>query len=185
MMISAIRSRVRRWRLLVPVMALATAASPHLQMVLAAADGDLDPTFGPAGTGKVQVDFAGNFDNANAVAVQPDGKIVVAGTTFIGGQGDFAVARLNQDGTLDPTFDGDGRVTTDSGGNQPDATLAVTLQPDGKIIVVGSSDAGGVRRFAVIRYNTDGSLDTSFNETGKVATDFGGGSIRPSTRTAS
>src|SRR5918992_350220 len=79
----------------------------------AAPPGDLDPTFD--GDGKVTTDFAGATDEANAISIQADGKIVAAGVARIGlnGSQDFALARYNANGSLDTTFSGDGKVTTD------------------------------------------------------------------------
>jgi uncharacterized delta-60 repeat protein len=126
-----------------------------------AAPGDLDPTFG--GDGLVTTDFGGT-DPARAVAVQSDGKIVV-----VGGSGDFALARYNQDGSLDTGFGGDGTVTTDFGGN--DSANAVVVQPNGKIVAAGTSSSS----FALARYNQDGSLDTGFGGgDGLVTTAFPG-----------
>jgi uncharacterized delta-60 repeat protein len=106
-----------------------------------------DQTFG-GGDGRVLTDFAGRADAAAAVAVQADGKLVVAGTSG----GDLAVARYRPDGSPDPTFSGDGRVVTDFGGAVQ--ATSVALQPDGKILVAGTA--------GVVRYNAGGSLDTSF-----------------------
>ena len=92
--------------------------------------GDLDVSF--SGDGKQTTDFGGS-DAAAAVAVQADGKIVVAGSSG----GDFALARYGADGALDPSFSGDGLVTTDLGGT--DAGQAVAIQADGRIVVAGSS----------------------------------------------
>jgi len=134
------------------------------------ADGNLDPTFGDAG--KVTTDF-GDIDFGFAVALQKDGKIVVAGTADAGvTTGDFAVLRYNRDGSLDSTFGTGGKVTTNFGGS--DAGLGVILQKDGKIVVAGGADAGVTSDFAVARYNRDGSLDVSFGTGGLVTTDFGG-----------
>ena len=102
--------------------------------------GDLDASF--SGDGKQTTDFGGS-DAATAVAVQADGKIVVAGSSG----GNFALARYGADGTPDPSFSGDGLVTTDLGGT--DAGQGVAIQADGKIVVAGSS--GG--NFALARYN--------------------------------
>jgi uncharacterized delta-60 repeat protein len=117
-------------------------------------DGSLDTTFD--GDGKVTTDFSGRDDQAHGVAIQADGKLVVAGSS----SGDFALARYNTDGSLDVTFDVDGRVLLDVGGN--DSANAIRLQPNGKIIVVGN---GANAAFAV-RYNSDGSLDTTFDTDG-------------------
>uniref|UniRef100_Q3ARU1 SbsA Ig-like domain-containing protein n=1 Tax=Chlorobium chlorochromatii (strain CaD3) TaxID=340177 RepID=Q3ARU1_CHLCH len=137
------------------------------------ADGSLDITFD--GDGKVTTDFGG-LEYATSVALQGDGKIVVAGYKGISssGGGDFALVRYNADGSLDITFDGDGKVTTDFGGW--DEAESVTIDSNGKIVVVGytgiSSSGGG--DFAVVRYNVDGSLDATFGAGGKVITNVGG-----------
>jgi uncharacterized delta-60 repeat protein len=130
-----------------------------------AAAGDLDLSFDA--DGKVTTDFFGGVDNGRAVAVQPDGKIVVAGTATNGAGTVFAVARYNADGSPDASFDADGKVTTEfAGANSVARGLA--LQPDGKIVVAGT--AGG--DFALVRYNSDGSLDVNFGTGGRVTTDF-------------
>ncbi len=130
------------------------------------ANGVLDTSFN--GTGIVTIAFGTNEDVARAVAVQPDGKIVVAGHSFIGSYRDVAVARLNTDGTLDTTFSGDGKVTTDIAGNN-DAATCVAINTDGKIAVAsytyGASASGA--DYGIVKYNTDGSLDTSFSGDGK------------------
>jgi uncharacterized delta-60 repeat protein len=130
-------------------------------------DGSLDASFGIGG--RVITDFAGGIESAEAVALQPDGKIIAAGFTdqF---SSDFALARYNPDGSLDTSFDGDGRVRTDFDGNS-DGARAVALQADGKIVAAGGANFG--RDFALARYNTDGSLDASFDGDGKVTTGFG------------
>lgn len=133
-----------------------------------AATGDLDPTFGSGGT--VVTDFAATPDFAEAVAVQPDGKVVVAGSVGLRDSADFAVARYNTDGSLDQSFGAGGKVRTDFGTLRYDVAAALSLQPDGKIVVAGYSDAGA--GFALARYNTDGSLDTSFGSDGRVVTPF-------------
>ncbi len=134
--------------------------------VLAA--GDLDPTFGTGG--KVSVKLGGQ-----SAVVQPDGKVVVVGNTVNAGNVDFSVSRYNSDGSLDTTFGTDGKVATDFNGGS-DLGYSVTLQSDGKIVVSGEADknAFGTKDFAVGRYNSDGSLDTSFGTNGKVTTDFNG-----------
>lgn len=135
------------------------------------ADGSPDPTFGDGG--KVSTDIAGGSDTANGVALQADGKIVVVGTSenLEGGVAWFTVVRYNPDGSLDTTFDGDGKEVTDFGGGGADQGSDVAVQADGKIVAGGG--VGGV--FALARYNAlDGSLDTAFGGDGKVFTDFGG-----------
>src|SRR5207247_301788 len=112
---------------------------------------------------------------ADSVAVQPDGKIVVAGGTRDASSNDaFALARYNADGSLDTSFNGTGKVTTAIGSD--DFADGVALQPDGKIVAAGYSyDGGSSYDFALARYNADGSLDTSFNGTGTLTTPFGPG----------
>jgi len=126
-------------------------------------DGSLDASFGI--DGKVTTDFgAGDF--GRSVVLQPDGKIIVVGNS----SSDFALARYNSDGSLDTNFGTDGKVITDfSGGDQ--VGFDTVLQIDGKIVVVGVSSSD----FALARYNSDGSLDTTFGTDGKVTTDFSGG----------
>lgn len=143
------------------------------------AGGTLDPNFGTAG--KVSVQFNGGMDIGRAAVLQPDGKIVVVGTTNIPGQSggfsSFAVARLNADGSLDNSFGSGGKILTDFGSLQEDWAQAVAIQPDGKIVVGGYTHivVGQFSSaiFALARYNTDGSLDASFSG-GKVTTDFPG-----------
>jgi uncharacterized delta-60 repeat protein len=129
-------------------------------------DGSLDASFGTGG--KVVVDFDSDDDHAYAVAIQSDGKIVVAGTAIVDGHGNFALARFNSDGTLDTGFGTDGKVTASF--NNSDAAYAMAIQSDGKMVVAGSNGSD----FAVARYNTDGTLDTTFDSDGKQTTDMGG-----------
>lgn len=118
----------------------------------------------PIGTG---------YDEAYSVAIQSDGKIVVAGYGVFGSGGDFAVVRTNSDGSFDSSFNGTGKVTTPIGSSL-DQAYSVALQSDGKIVVAGFS-LGSNLDFAVVRYKSDGCLDTSFNGTGIVTTPIGSG----------
>jgi len=144
------------------------------------ASGDLDPTFGTGG--KVTTDFSDSSDEANAIALQSDGKIVAAGRIIKGSASDFtqdfAVARYNTDGSLDTGFGAGGKVTTDFSG-EADTANAVALQSDGKIVVAGFAVTGRTMQFpnqdfALARYNSNGSHDASFGTGGKVTTDFSG-----------
>jgi uncharacterized delta-60 repeat protein len=137
----------------------------------AAAPGDLDPSFGSGG--KVVTDFGGDYGGASAIAVQPDGKIVVAGNTGHAYETrSFAIARYNSDGSLDNSFAGDGMQTTDIGGGFGSGGHGLALQPDGKIVVVGLGGGVGSEHALVARYTTDGSLDSTFSTDGKVTLDF-------------
>lgn len=135
-------------------------------------DGSLDTTFDADGI--VTIDFGGTHDFAWAVALQTDGKIIVAGNTGFGGSFlDFAVARLNPNGSPDTAFSGDGKVTTDFSGFA-DYGSSVVIQADGKIVVGGRADIGNSADFGLARYNTDGSLDPAFSGDGKAIFDVGG-----------
>jgi uncharacterized delta-60 repeat protein len=137
--------------------------------------GHLDRQFGVRGTVLTDFGGSGSVDVASAVAVQPDGKIVAAGYSDASGSSDFALARYNANGTLDTTFNSTGKVLTDfRGSGSSDIAFAVAIQPDRKIVAAGYSDASGSSDFALARYNANGTLDTTFNSTGKVLTDFSG-----------
>jgi uncharacterized delta-60 repeat protein len=142
------------------------------------AGGDLDPGFGTGG--KVLTDLAGNrFDGGNAMLVQPDGKLIVAGGggRLDGGNPDytdFALARYNTDGTLDQSFGVSGKVTTAFNDGHYDHINGLALQSDGKIVAAGEAYIGDVYRdgFGLARYNPDGTLDQSFGVGGLVRTYF-------------
>ncbi|MGI9270748.1 MAG: hypothetical protein ACR2QT_03165 [Woeseiaceae bacterium] len=153
------------------IVVVGTNLGPQFDVILARynSDGSLDTSFD--GDGKVVIN-AGGDDHGNAVAIQANGKIVIAGTSRAGTQGDFLVARLNTDGSPDLTFGTGGIVKTDFVGN--DTGRALVMQGD-KIVVVGENDQGGFPiSFAVARYNMDGSLDTGFDSDGKVTTAISG-----------
>src|SRR5207253_11097362 len=141
-------------------------------------DGTLDNTFGRGG--KVRTDFPGLAAVSSAVVIQPDGKIVVAGSAFplFTFAGNFEVVRYNPNGTLDRLFGSGGIVTTFF--PQGSYAFAVALQADGKIIAAGTHfvdfNPGDMSDtdFALARYNPDGSLDTTFGNGGTVTTDFFG-----------
>ncbi|MFM7426020.1 MAG: DUF4347 domain-containing protein [Elainella sp.] len=156
-----------------PLMFEAEAIADY-QAILA--PGSLDPAFGTGGV--VITDFGDASADANEVIVQPDGKLVVVGTTFPdNGNNDFVLTRYNSDGTLDTGFGNNGKITIDING-EFDIAGGVVLQSDGKLVVTGFTGVtlDGFRRsfFALLRYNSDGTPDTSFGDNGKVMTDFGG-----------
>ena len=135
-------------------------------------DGSLDPSFANGG----QVSIVGKAD---AVAIQVDGKILIAGSH----SGDFRVARYFIDGSVDLAFGNGGIVITDFG--YWESAYAMALQADGKIVVAGEqrpsqeqtifpTGALNPKDIALSRYNSDGSLDTTFGAEGRVVTDFGG-----------
>lgn len=138
-------------------------------------DGTQDESFDE--DGKVFTDLRGD-DVAYDLIVQPNDRLVVAGTAYEGDQdrskGDFALVRYMPDGVLDDDFGGNGRVVTDTNGKHSSA-VALVLQPDGKLAAAGTADNGTGTHddFALIRYNPDGTLDRSFGEGGRVTTDLG------------
>jgi len=152
--------------------------------------GGLDPSFGGGGLLGVAVDAGnGDQDTGNAVAVQSDGKIVLAGWATVdgGGNTDFAVIRLLPDGSRDESFGPNGVRTIgfDLGGGNSDQAFAVAIQTDGKIVVVGHATRGATDRdFAFVRLNPDGTRDATFDPQGLgpgkavIAFDLGGASNR-------
>jgi len=128
-------------------------------------DGSADQAFGTLGIVIIELS---NDANATKVAVQPDGKILIAGSARTGSADqDFALARLNADGTLDSTFGKQGRVTLDLGGTD-DILTDIELLENGQIVVVGKAVGDGIQSAAFARFEMDGSLDTSFG-TGPIA----------------
>ena len=136
------------------------------------AAGAVDTCFGTNGT--VTTDITADRDYSRALALQSDGKIVIAGISgysATAANADFTVVRYNTDGSLDTTFDGDGIVITDigPGTNDDDYCRGMAIQPDGKIIIGGRSFLSPTTYGLVaVRYNTDGSLDTTFDSDGKA-----------------
>jgi len=135
-----------------------------------AQDGVLDLTFDADGI--VTTTIGTSHERAFSVAIQSDGKIVAAGNSFNGAVVDFAVVRYNTDGSLDTSFDTDGMVTTtfspwDAYG------VSAAIQADGKILVAGNIGNGANTDFILVRYNSDGSLDSSFGTDGVVTTGIG------------
>jgi uncharacterized delta-60 repeat protein len=149
-----------------PLLALAAGAT----LVLAtapgalAAAGDLDPSFGRSG--KILTNVTTRGDALNAVAIAPDGSIVVAGSSKDGAR--FAIARYRAGGRLDPTFGDHGIVQTNVT-DANDVLHGVAMQPDGEIVVAGQV---GTTRFLVARYTAEGTLDPTFGGDGMVSTSF-------------
>ena len=175
------------------IIAAGTGNSNFAVARYAQADGTLDGTFGIGGKAEADVPHSvQSTEAARAVAVQPDGKIVVVGPTNVdaitqvGGDQQFGIARYNPDGTLDAGFgagglDGNGRVSTNfglapNGAGTVDTPAAVALQSDGKIVVAGMTDPVGTDTgdFAIARYTTAGVLDTTFDGDGLLSGDLGG-----------
>ena len=136
------------------------------------ANGTLDTSFNE--TGKATADFGADA-YGQSVAVYGDGRIVVTGytTKSYKSKKQCALACFKANGSLDTSFNGTGKVTTNFGGDGNAEGRSVAAQTDGKIVVVGYATAGGVEKFALARYNADGTLDTSFGDSGRVLTDVG------------
>lgn len=142
-------------------------------------DGLPDPLFSVDGKTTVAVGDGDAYDYSLNTIVQSDGKIVIIGegpdTDDPLDDSDFKLVRLRTDGTLDPTFSGDGKayINFDLGGNNSDRALDAVQLPNGKLLVVGQvevTDQGD--DFGIVRLNTDGSRDTSFNGDGRVTLHF-------------
>jgi uncharacterized delta-60 repeat protein len=132
-------------------------------------NGTLDPSFG--GNGKVRTNFTGDFDGAQGLAIQEDGRLVAAGIAE-GKEPRFALAQYESDGALDGSFGGDGKVMTDFTKGGLDLAEAVAIQDNGKIVAVGlAREPAWV--FALARYRRNGRLDQGFGANGKVRTSFG------------
>jgi uncharacterized delta-60 repeat protein len=135
-------------------------------------NGTRDPSFGSGGS--VTTPTGGD---ARALALQPDGKIIVAGGSHEGSQSLFALVRHEKNGSLDPSFGAGGIVKTAL--QSLDGATALLLQRGGKIVILGGSQRQGGSGFALARYTPNGSLDPSFGSGGKVRTSFGSGSAVP------
>src|SRR5439155_1723132 len=134
-------------------------------------DGSLDGNFGAGG--KVTTSIGSIDDEVFALALQPDGKLVVAGYTSSASNTGFALARYNADGSLDTGFGTGGKVTT-AIGSVDDEAFALVLQPDGKLVAAGYTNDGSNEDFALARYRADGTLDGSFRTGGTVVTPIAG-----------
>jgi uncharacterized delta-60 repeat protein len=136
------------------------------------------PDAGFSGDGKAKVAFGPtSSEYAQAIALQPDGKIVIAGYTCTATWSDcnFGVARLNDNGSLDTSFSGDGKQVVNFGGT--DYAYDLALQLDGKIVVVGENWIGSTGYFAIARLTPNGGMDVTFGGVGKVVTNFSGDSL--------
>ena len=156
----------------------------NMELVRYNPDGSLDAGFGNSG---IVTTVFPHGSYAFALALQPDGRILAAGTDFVNfsseanSDTDFAIARYNADGSPDASFGNGGQVSTDFERLNDDA-FAVLVRPDGRIVVVGSSrDRLTDYDFAAARYLANGQLDPDFGTGGKVSTDFARGFDRART----
>lgn len=146
----------------------------NISIVCAQQPGSLDTSFGTSG--KTLIDFYSRTDYAKDLAILSNGKIIVAGSCYNQGLKDFCVCRLNADGTLDTTFGTSGKVSYNiQATDRDDEVRKVHIQNDGKIIVTGETD---LNKFAAIRLEQNGTLDTTFGTGGKITTSFAGTDTR-------
>ncbi len=137
-------------------------------------NGTLDTSWN--GTGKVLTQLSGNggWSTATTMALQPDGKVLLAGFCTSGSNNDFCALRYNADGTLDLNWNGTGKVITPVGRSTDDAH-AIALQRDGKVLLAGRCFNGTENVFCVLRYLADGRVDIAWNATGSVMMPIGNG----------
>jgi len=128
-------------------------------------DGSLDTSFGVNGI--VFTDLGSNFDTYASVEIQNEEKILVSAKYFLG-EGDFVLVQYLPDGSLDTSFGNGGMVFTDLG--EDDTFGEMTLQPDNKIVVVGTSEISGIGKLTLLRYLPDGNLDPIFGNNGILIT---------------
>jgi uncharacterized delta-60 repeat protein len=150
----------------------AIRSSQDLALARYMPDGSLDAGFGEAG--KVTTDLRGGNDTAEAVAILPDGSILVGGTSWSKSSDfDFAVVRYRSDGRIDRGFGSNGSAFVDFGGTLEEVR-AMAVQPDGRILIAGDTldTSRKMTHFALARLNRDGSLDGGFGQGGRLVTDF-------------
>jgi uncharacterized delta-60 repeat protein len=148
------------------------AGSIGFQISRLNSNGSLDNTFD--GDGKTQIEFSGRGAGAEEVVIQPDGKILAGGGSNGPNGIDFSMVRLQVNGTPDSSFGNDGRVITPVTGVAYDQISSLALQPDGKILAGGYVQAPSFTfaDFALVRYHTDGSVDSTFGNNGIVTAHF-------------
>ncbi len=140
---------------------------------LLATQGTLDTTFNPTGTppGTVATPIPSSSQSIlNSMAIQSNGQIVAGGTATIGGNELFALARYNTNGSLDTNFGTNGIVTMQPSGATGSVIYSMAIQSNGQIVAAGGAVIGGNQLFALARYNSNGTLDTSFGTNGVVTT---------------
>ncbi len=135
-------------------------------------DGSLDGTFG--NSGKVMTDFSEHGAIIERAVLQDDGKIVVVGRASNGSRTGIALARYNADGSLDTSFDSDGKITVFIGDDDAYG-YDISIDENGKIVVVGRVYGNSQLNCALARFNSDGMFDTSFASIGWTATNFSTG----------
>lgn len=133
------------------------------------ADGSIDTSFGSGG--KVVTDLFNSGEQALDIAIQTDGRILIAGYFDNGNDNGACVIRYTTEGDLDPSFGSNGLVTYDQPGFDEKGS-GIAIQPDGKVIMVGSTTVNGTSDVLLVRFETDGSPDSTFGGNGTVVTDI-------------
>lgn len=152
------------------VVAGSLAGASNIALARFDSEGTLDTSFGSGGI--ADIDLPMDQEQANAIKIQTDGKIVVGGISVVSSGIDFLAVRYNMDGSLDSTFGSGGYATVNQG--QLDEALGMALQTDGKIVLAGYTYTPYIAdNFLIVRLNSNGSLDTSFAG-GKIVLDFMG-----------
>ncbi|MCX7809492.1 MAG: delta-60 repeat domain-containing protein [Leptospiraceae bacterium] len=136
-------------------------------------NGTLDTTFGTSG--KVIQPIGSSDDIGQSLAIQPDGKILLGGFCINGSNEDFCIARFNSNGTLDTNFGTGGKVIQDIGSSNEQG-ISLAIQPDGKILLGGFYNNGSNEDFCIARFNSNGTIDTTFGSSGKVIQPIGSSS---------
>lgn len=163
----ALRSDNKIWVIVDSFDANFTSIQSYL--LLYTSDGTLDTSFGTNGVASISPVNPAADDGVLAIVLQPDGKVVIGGSVDTSGNKDFAVFRFMDDGTVDSSFGVGGVVTTPVSLSADDEAAGIAVQADGRIVAAGNV---GNSDFALVRYETDGSLDTTFGVGGIVTTNF-------------
>ena len=148
----------------------------NFRLVRFKADGSVDSSFGSNGRVNTAVGNGSSDNIGRNILLQPDGKIILAGNTYINGNSDFIVLRYKTNGVLDSSYGTNGMTVT-AIGNQSDNAYAIAMQQDGKVIHVGDHYDGTLWSLAVLRYDTSGHLDNTFGTLGQVVMPLGTGDI--------
>lgn len=134
-------------------------------------DGSLDRSFD--GDGKVLTNFgSSSSEEIHGLVIDRDGTIIVAGTALVQGHNQFALARYNQDGSLDRSFDGDGKVLTNFVTASQEGAMSIVIDQRNNIVAGGYATLNGRNQFALARYTQNGRLDPSFHNDGRILTDI-------------
>jgi uncharacterized delta-60 repeat protein len=128
-------------------------------------DGSIDSGFGSGGYVLYHIPVS-DSDNANSLIVQSDGKIIQGGTCYNSGTDQFCIVRYNANGSVDSTFGTNGYVIFDIPDSSYDQASAIALQTNGKILQAGTCTISGRSQFCIVRYNVDGSIDSTFGTNG-------------------